>query len=444
MALTRVKISNFVDQGTEGTKIALGTTAQRGTTQGQIRFNTTTGLAEYYTGTAMKIIDTPPTVSSIDISEVDSQAGGNQTVVITGTNFASGATASFVGSSASFDASTTTVDSSTQITAVAPKSSFLNAQEPYTVKVSNASGLSGEKSGLINVDSAPTWSTAAGNIGAGTIEGIAASISTSATDPDSDTIAYSVQSGSLPGGLSLNTSSGAITGTPSSVSSDTTSNFTLRATAGSKTADRAFNIVVLNDTVTDHASSNWTHSGISGLRTEGSGRAITSSTSGSTGYLFSASSNDSGALASEKAWLTSDNNAGSQNDYWRGEGSGGAQAGDNLELWFAGREVTITNLKIYSYNSSNYTFSDVQLQYWNGSDWIKVVGINGFSGASSGWSWSQSGGNNRVNTITYTGSSHSSFKSTNWRINYGPDVHTGSDDVVHQNGAGNLSFKILG
>ena len=41
------------------------------------------------------------------------------------------------------------------------------------------------------------------------------------------------------------------------VSSDTTSNFTLRATAGSKTADRAFNIVVLNDTVTDHASSNW-------------------------------------------------------------------------------------------------------------------------------------------------------------------------------------------
>ena len=40
----------------------------------------------------MKVIDTPPTVSSIDISEVDSQAGGNQTVVITGTNFASGAT----------------------------------------------------------------------------------------------------------------------------------------------------------------------------------------------------------------------------------------------------------------------------------------------------------------------------------------------------------------
>ena len=445
MALTRVKITNFTDQGTEGTRIATGTTAQRGTTQGQIRFNTTTGLAEYYTGTSMKIIDTPPTVVSTDISEVDSQAGGNQTVVITGTNFASGAIASFVGSSASFNASTTTVDSSTQITAVAPKSSFLNAQEPYTVKVENSSGLSGEKSGLINVDSAPTWSTAAGNIGTG-IEGIAASISTSATDPDSDTIAYSVQSGSLPGGLSLNTSSGAITGTPSSVSSDTTSSFTLRATAGSKTADRAFNIIVLNDTITDHASSNWSHAGVSGNRAETDGRYITSSTSGATGYLWSVSSENasSGEASHENSWLTSDNNANAQSSYWRGQGSGGAQSGDNLEMWFAGREVTITNLKIYSYPSNSYVFNDIQLQYWNGSDWVKTIGINGFSGGSSNWSWSQSGGTNSVNTIQYTGSSHSSFKSTNWRINYGGDIHSGSDDVVHQNGCGNLSFKILG
>jgi len=439
---TQNLFNNISDAGTEGTKVATGTTAQRGTTQGQLRFNTTTGLAEYYTGTAMKIVDTPPTVSSIDISEVDSQAGGNQTVVITGTNFASGATASFVGSSASFNASTTTVDSSTQITAVAPKASFLNAQEPYTVKVENASGLSGEKSGLINIDSAPTWSTAAGNIGAGTVEGLAASVSTSATDPDGDTVAYTVQSGSLPGGLSLNSSSGAITGTTSAVSGDTTSNFTLRATAGSKTADRAFNIVVLENTITDHASSNWSSPGVSGLRGENTGRAITSSTSGATGYLFSASSNDSGALASTHAWLTSDNNVG--NSYWRGLGAGNAQAGDNLEMWFAGHEVTVTNLKIYTYNSSNYTLNDAQFQYWNGSDWIKVVGINGFSGSTSGWGWSQSGTNSRVNTITYTGSSHSSFKSTNWRINYGGDIHTGTDDVIHQNGASNLSFKILG
>ena len=66
--------------------------------------------------------------------------------------------ASFVGSSASFNASTTTVNSATQITAVAPKASFLNAQEPYKVKITSATGLAGTSAtGLINVDNAPTW-----------------------------------------------------------------------------------------------------------------------------------------------------------------------------------------------------------------------------------------------------------------------------------------------
>jgi hypothetical protein len=54
---------NISDTGTEGTKVASGTTAQRGSTTGQLRFNTTTGLAEYYTGTEFKTIDTPPTVT---------------------------------------------------------------------------------------------------------------------------------------------------------------------------------------------------------------------------------------------------------------------------------------------------------------------------------------------------------------------------------------------
>ena len=99
------------------------------------------------------------------ILKVDSQAGGNQTIVITGTNFQSGATVNFVGNAGTdFNASTVTVNSATQITAVAPKSSFLNAQEPYGVKVTNASGLSATLASQINVDNAPSWSTASGNL----------------------------------------------------------------------------------------------------------------------------------------------------------------------------------------------------------------------------------------------------------------------------------------
>ena len=192
-----VSFENISDTGTEGTKVASGTTAQRGSTTGQWRYNTTTGFFEGKSATTVLTLEPTPTVSSVDVSEIDSQAGGNQTIVITGTNFTSGATASFVGSSASFNASTSTVNSATQITAVAPKSSFLNAQEPYKVKI------------------------------------------TSATDPDGDTVTYAVQSGSLPTGTSLS-SAGVISGTVGGSAS--TYSFTVRATANSKTADRAFTI----------------------------------------------------------------------------------------------------------------------------------------------------------------------------------------------------------
>ena len=241
------KFEDIVDTGTEGTKVASGTTAQRGTTQGQLRFNTETGLAEYYTGTAFKTIDTPPTITSLDVTEVDSQAGGNQTIVITGGNFSSGATVTFIGNSGTnITPSTITLDSETQITTVTPKSSFLNAQEPYGVKVENPSGLSNTLPSQINVDSSPTWNTASGNLGEVT-EGDTANFTVSATDVDGDTVSYSETTSVLSGaGFSLNSSTGAITGTASDVSADTTNTFTLRATANTKTADRIFNIIVRN------------------------------------------------------------------------------------------------------------------------------------------------------------------------------------------------------
>jgi len=253
MAQTKVRFdravegaTNIVDSGTEGTKVAAGTTAQRGSTTGQIRFNSTTGLAEYYTGTSFKSIDAPPTISTLNVTEVDSQAGGNQTIVITGSNYQSGATVTFVGASGTnFNASTVTIDSDTQITAVAPKASFLNAQEPYGVKVSNVSGLSATLASQINVDTSPSWSTASGTLATIFDNATGTHATVSATDPDGDTVAYSETTSVLSGaGLSLNSGTGAITGDPTNVNASTTNTFTLRATANTKTADRNFNIIV--------------------------------------------------------------------------------------------------------------------------------------------------------------------------------------------------------
>tara|TARA_A100000171_G_C2118998_1_gene139600 strand:- start:41 stop:1618 length:1578 start_codon:yes stop_codon:yes gene_type:complete len=237
---------NISDTGTEGTKVAAGTTAQRGTSIGQFRFNSTTGKFEGRNATGFVSIQSAPVVTAVDDTEIDSASGGNQTLVITGENFESGDVAKFVGNDGTeITASTTTIDSATQITAIIPKASFVNSKEPYDIKIVSATGAQGILADQINVDNAPQWQTAAGSLG--TFNHTARTglnMSTSATDPDGSTVSYAIQSGSIPAGLSLNTSTGAITGDATAVGSHTTSSFTLRATSGGKTADRAFSITI--------------------------------------------------------------------------------------------------------------------------------------------------------------------------------------------------------
>ena len=133
--------------------------------KGQIIFNESKSRLEYYDGTQWILVDVPPVVSGSDVTEVDSNAGGNQTFVISGSNFTTGGTISFVGTDNSeFNASSTTFNNSGQITAVAPRASFLNSKESYKVKFTAPSGLFGISSPIISVDTSPTWSTAAGNI----------------------------------------------------------------------------------------------------------------------------------------------------------------------------------------------------------------------------------------------------------------------------------------
>ena len=242
-----VSFENISDTGTQGTKVASGTTAQRGSTAGQIRFNTTTGLAEYYTGSEFKIIDSPPTVTAISPLEVDSTAGGNITFTITGSNFQSGAVAKFVGNDGTeITASTTTVTNSTTISAVIARSSFVNAKEPYDVRVINGSGLSGTLDNQISVDASPAWSTASGSLGEIYSNNTGNHFTVSATDADGDTISYSETGGTVLStqNLTLNSSTGVISGDPTDVASNTTLSFTLRATANSKTTDRAFSILL--------------------------------------------------------------------------------------------------------------------------------------------------------------------------------------------------------
>jgi hypothetical protein len=91
----------------------------------------------------------------------------------------------------------------------------------------------------------PTWVTSAGSLG--TIfdrQRASTDFTVSATVDGGETISYSVVSGSLPAGKSLNSSTGAITGTADARASDITATFTIRATASSGgIADREFSIL---------------------------------------------------------------------------------------------------------------------------------------------------------------------------------------------------------
>ena len=238
--------TTIIGSGTGGIKLPVGNTGARVNTTGMLRFNSQLSLPEYYNGAEYVVIDSPPTISSVSPTEVASDAGGNETFTINGSRFTSGAIVKFVSNTGTeITASTVTVVSPTQLTAVIAKSSFVNAQEPYDVKVVSAAGLQAILSDQINVDNAPAWTTSAGSLG--TIDETATGnhFTVAATDAEGDTVSYSLQSGSL-GGLSLNSSTGVISGDPTDVSADTTNSFTLRATAGGKTADRAFSYITRN------------------------------------------------------------------------------------------------------------------------------------------------------------------------------------------------------
>jgi hypothetical protein len=241
-------VSDKTNTSTGYFDLPAGTTAERPASPatGMLRFNTQLDQLEQYTTDGWKGISAPPTITNTDTTVIDADLS-TQTIVITGQNFDVGATGLLVDANNNTKLPTTsTRDSSSQITIVYSGGDVLDSSvpDPLTVKVINGSGLSGLLEGQLNINATPVWNTAAGSI-LTTSDRSAASTSVSASDLDSgDTITYTVTSGALPSGMSLNSSTGSITGTPNDVSGNTTSNFTITADDGTEQIPRAFNATI--------------------------------------------------------------------------------------------------------------------------------------------------------------------------------------------------------
>jgi len=246
--------------GTSGERISTGTTGERVNTTGVLRYNSTTNLMEYYNGSDWKPIDSPPVITSFAIDGgsnvtsgvVDNEGGGTVSIAVNGSLFdATGAVVTFIGSGETISTTSITRNNANLLTAVFTESDFDVSNGPYTLKVTNGSGLSAELADCITADqTTPVFTNAADTTVTLTDAGRDAGISAAALCGASGSSNFSVTTGSLPSGLSMTSSTGAITGTADAVGSDTTSTFTVTAVGDDATVTRQFRITVAAPVIT--------------------------------------------------------------------------------------------------------------------------------------------------------------------------------------------------
>ena len=227
-------LANFVS----GTNSAIGTTQidDDAVTNAKIANESITiNGSAVNLGGSVTVGETKPTISSISPTVIENT---QTSVTIAGTNFVSVPTVEAIGSTGAIvRADEVSFSSATSIVA----KFTLPIDGTYFVRVENNDGNAvRSSSALLTVSDAPAWTTSSGSLGTN-----AAGSSVSYTVAATNATSFAVQSGSLPGGVSLNTSTGAITGTESGATSETTYSFTIRATdAQGQTADRAFSITI--------------------------------------------------------------------------------------------------------------------------------------------------------------------------------------------------------
>jgi hypothetical protein len=209
---------------------------------GQPYFNGESQRLELYTGSTygwQNIVAETPGVTGYTGTLYETSGG---TITITGTNFASGATVSLIGSDGTeYNASSVTINNLTSVTAVFGP--IAGDKEPYDIRVTNPSNLYGVYYDILTVNDRPVWQTAAGSLGSFQ-EQTSISVSVLATDEENNSVTYSLASGSsLPSGITLNSSTGVISGTLPDISANTTYTFTVNASDGlNSVTSRTFSI----------------------------------------------------------------------------------------------------------------------------------------------------------------------------------------------------------
>ena len=230
-----VKVDNIEDLAITNAKIANTTIANAKLVNSSITVNGQT-IALGASGT----IDTGegdlPTIST---SSLIAEPTTDTTLTINGTNYVSIPKVELVKTTGAITtAPTVTFDSATQLQFTT--GSGLAAGTYYVRVINPDGGTVTTSSAILTISAAPAWVTAAGSLGS-----VAGGGSVSFTVDATDATSYAKTVGTFPGGVTLNSGTGVISGTETGSTSTTTYTFTIRATdAEAQTSDREFSITI--------------------------------------------------------------------------------------------------------------------------------------------------------------------------------------------------------
>ena len=248
---TATAVSDQANTSTGYFDVPAGTTAQRpgSPATGNMRWNTDDEALEHYSGSAGGWVQwamVEPTITSI--SPTTAHTTGT-TITVTGINFQSGSVVKLIGSDSTiYNAVSTTFVSATEVTFTTPELPVAN--EPYDVKLILPSGGFFVLENVLDAGGVAAWTTASGLLGTIFHNAPGTHFTLVAVDPDSQAVTYSMDTANTAiltsAGLTLNTTTGAITGDPTDQASGTSTTYTFDVTAtdGVNSTTRSFSITV--------------------------------------------------------------------------------------------------------------------------------------------------------------------------------------------------------
>ena len=170
-------------------------------------------------------VEAKPTVTAVSAIIPPSVA---TSVTITGTNFAANSNQVPIVEAVSSTNAYTRASVVSWTSATSISATFNLALGDYRVRVENPDGNAGmSTNAILQASSAPTWTTAAGSLGTFAAE---ASISETVVATSDSAITYAKTSGTFPGGVTLASATGVISGTETGSTATTTYTFEITPT----------------------------------------------------------------------------------------------------------------------------------------------------------------------------------------------------------------------